>query len=226
MQQVLAPIEPKKIRNLPRGENHWAWKGGVTSQNSLDRSSYKSKAWRATVFERDNYTCQKCQKRGCYLQAHHIQPFALFPELRFELSNGITLCRKCHSKEPRHQHIYTGEQRAKIGSANRGKKRSDQTKEKLRQAALGKTPWNKGIKTGRNDAVSAARTGNTPWNKGAKKREDIACICGKKFFPPKQSSRFCSKSCAMQNNNRAIKHTLLEKGYETDESINAEFAAT
>ena len=54
--------------------------------------------WRKAVFERDNYTCQICRVRGKYLEADHIKPFAYFPELRFELTNGRTLCRKCHDK--------------------------------------------------------------------------------------------------------------------------------
>lgn len=57
-------------------------------------------AWRKAVFERDNYTCQMCSQRGGELQADHIKPFAFFPELRTELSNGRTLCKDCHRKTP------------------------------------------------------------------------------------------------------------------------------
>lgn len=32
--------------------------------------------WRNKVYERDNYTCQKCGKRGGNLNAHHIKHFA------------------------------------------------------------------------------------------------------------------------------------------------------
>lgn len=56
------------------------------------------KAWRKSVFERDNYTCQICQERGKKLQADHIKPFKYFPELRWILSNGRTLCEECHKK--------------------------------------------------------------------------------------------------------------------------------
>lgn len=50
------------------------------------------------VFERDNYICQKCNKKGGRLVADHIKPFALYPELRFELSNGRTICKECDLK--------------------------------------------------------------------------------------------------------------------------------
>ncbi len=64
----------------------------------LARYSPEMAKWRRAVFERDDYTCQGCGKRGCELNADHIKPFAYFEELRFELSNGRTLCVPCHNK--------------------------------------------------------------------------------------------------------------------------------
>ena len=80
------------------GKQHPSWKGGITPQNMLIRSSRKYKNWRKSVFERDNYTCQFCGIRGIEIHADHIKPFAYFPELRLELSNGRTLCVPCHKK--------------------------------------------------------------------------------------------------------------------------------
>ena len=48
------------------------------------------------VFEKDAFTCQMCFKIGGTLQADHIKPWAFFPELRYDLSNGRTLCVPCH----------------------------------------------------------------------------------------------------------------------------------
>jgi 5-methylcytosine-specific restriction endonuclease McrA len=43
-----------------RGEKCPLWKGGVTEKNAVIRTSLEYKNWRRAVFERDDYTCQKC----------------------------------------------------------------------------------------------------------------------------------------------------------------------
>lgn len=73
---------------------------GVTSKNERIRKSPAYKNWRKSVFERDNYTCVSCEERGGKLNADHIKPFAFYPELRLELSNGRTLCVPCHRETP------------------------------------------------------------------------------------------------------------------------------
>lgn len=52
--------------------------------------------WRTKVFERDNWTCQTCGKRGCYLEPHHIKGWSKYPKLRYEVGNGVALCYECH----------------------------------------------------------------------------------------------------------------------------------
>lgn len=78
------------------GEQASNWKGGVTPINKAIRNSFEYEEWRTKVFERDLYTCQLCNEVGGYLQADHIKPFAIYPDLRLELSNGQTLCITCH----------------------------------------------------------------------------------------------------------------------------------
>lgn len=90
--------EKEKIAERFRGPKSHFWKGGVSKENYRLRRIAKYRNWRKKVFERDNFTCQKCKKRGGKLQADHIKQFAFHPELRFELSNGRTLCVSCHKQ--------------------------------------------------------------------------------------------------------------------------------
>lgn len=91
------------------GENNPNWKGGITPVHALIRTSAEYKQWRTAVYRRDNWTCVFCRvkctgakaKRGeVIIHADHIKPFAEFPELRFDITNGRTLCDKCHRKTP------------------------------------------------------------------------------------------------------------------------------
>lgn len=62
------------------------------------RNSKEYRNWRGIILKRDNYTCQVCNQMEGKLNVDHIKPFAYFPELRFELLNGRTLCVDCHKK--------------------------------------------------------------------------------------------------------------------------------
>lgn len=86
-----------------RGSLNPNWKGGITPLNAVLRTSLEYKNWRRSVFERDNFTCQECGVRSgngkkVILNADHIKPFAYFPEVRFNIDNGRTLCSFCHKK--------------------------------------------------------------------------------------------------------------------------------
>lgn len=98
--QVIS-IETRKKMSVAhlaiREKNHF-WRGGITSENNRQRNRIEYRLWREAIFARDNWTCQTCGKRGCRLNAHHKKPFAHFPELRFAIDNGETLCVACHAK--------------------------------------------------------------------------------------------------------------------------------
>jgi 5-methylcytosine-specific restriction endonuclease McrA len=84
------------VKFRPKGEVHPNWNGGISRAYQYGYHSAEYKQWHNNVFERDNFTCQLCNVRGTYLHAHHIKGFSKYPDLRFTLSNGITLCKKCH----------------------------------------------------------------------------------------------------------------------------------
>ena len=96
----------KKLSESHKGKRGFLasnWQGGKTMENTIIRYSSEMKEWRVKVFSRDNYTCQWCGARSgngktVILHADHIKPFAFFPELRFDVENGRTLCESCHRK--------------------------------------------------------------------------------------------------------------------------------
>ena len=102
-----------RITETQSGENHWNWKGGITSLRVAVRTCLPYLTWRRTIFQRDNFTCVHCDTRGGDLIAHHLNLFsdimeenhitsleeALQCEALWEVSNGITLCVECHEEE-------------------------------------------------------------------------------------------------------------------------------
>ena len=92
------------------GQNARNWKGGKTKIRFLIPQLKEYKIWRGKVFERDNWTCQTCETRGVYLEAHHIKPLckiidecniknsedAKHCEILWDINNGVTLCKECH----------------------------------------------------------------------------------------------------------------------------------
>ena len=88
---------PKNIPPPRSGNKSNLWKGGITPVNRSIRASTEYKKWRKGVFERDNHKCIIGGKsHGYKLEAHHIKSFASYPELRFDINNGQTLCVDCH----------------------------------------------------------------------------------------------------------------------------------
>lgn len=63
------------------------------------RNNAKYQRWRKAVLTRDEYLCQGCLTvEGSGLHVHHIKPWALYPELRYDVDNGLTLCAQCHKE--------------------------------------------------------------------------------------------------------------------------------
>ena len=95
---INSPETKVKIRLANLGPKSHFWKGGLSKENYRLRRTARYQKWRKAVFERDDYTCQKCHARGVELHPHHIKSWEKYPELRFEISNGKTLCIPCHKQ--------------------------------------------------------------------------------------------------------------------------------
>lgn len=82
------------------GEKAGHWKNGITPLTTKIRNSERHKIWANKIYRKDRWICQecgiKCQKKN--IIAHHIKSFSEYPELRFDVDNGTTLCRECHAK--------------------------------------------------------------------------------------------------------------------------------
>jgi hypothetical protein len=83
----LSPEHIAKIKESLSNEKCYTWKGGCDSW------------WQKRIKERDNYTCVDCglKERGI-INAHHIKSRSKFPELRYNLDNGVSLCPNCHAR--------------------------------------------------------------------------------------------------------------------------------
>ena len=78
------------------GENNPNWKGGITPENVSIRMSQEYDDWRLSVYRKDRFSCLVCGTHD-NLTAHHIYPFSVYPELRLDVNNGMTLCNEHHS---------------------------------------------------------------------------------------------------------------------------------
>lgn len=61
-----------------------------------DRSDPKVNVWRKAILSKGK--CEICGSTE-YLEAHHIDSWALCPERRIDVNNGMCLCHACHTKE-------------------------------------------------------------------------------------------------------------------------------
>ncbi|KKL63751.1 hypothetical protein LCGC14_2171940, partial [marine sediment metagenome] len=90
--------------NKEKIKNH---KQNWRRENREETRKYRKK-WRKEIFTRDDYTCQKescsfCKnKRGAEIHPHHIKHLSNFPELAFDIDNGIAYCKGYHLKSGLH----------------------------------------------------------------------------------------------------------------------------
>lgn len=83
--------------------NHW--------EKIIPHYFLKMKIWVAKVIEADGMKCRMCKCENTFknrLEANHIVPVRDMetPNLLFDISNGICLCRKCHMKIHYHEKEY------------------------------------------------------------------------------------------------------------------------
>lgn len=88
-------------REMMMGEKNWRYNASLTDseriKNRYQLNGINLTQWRVSVFEADEYTCQSCGVVGGDMHAHHLNSWNTYPEQRFDVKNGTTLCVKCHT---------------------------------------------------------------------------------------------------------------------------------
>lgn len=69
---------------------HPCWKGGHPTHRGG-----RYTIWARLVLEAHGHKCKRCGSK-MNVEAHHIRPWAKFPDFRYDVSNGIPLCDPCH----------------------------------------------------------------------------------------------------------------------------------
>lgn len=81
------------------GAKSHLFKPELTDEQRLaSRNLPELRKWRKAVYERDSYTCDVCRQKGGRLNAHHLDCWAEYPDKRYDVSNGITLCVSHHKQ--------------------------------------------------------------------------------------------------------------------------------
>ena len=100
--QICSANTRKKMSIAMSGANNPAWIADRTTLAKLHngneyRNSPAYKDWSRSVKIRDDWKC-KMSNEDCdgKVVAHHILSYKDYPELRYQLNNGITLCRFHH----------------------------------------------------------------------------------------------------------------------------------
>ena len=83
-------------RRARKGKRSAAAKAGAVRRAAKQQTGDEQwKEWERQVFERDGYKCQfpgGCKNRGARLVAHHKNERSQRTDLKYVVSNGITLC--------------------------------------------------------------------------------------------------------------------------------------
>lgn len=79
------------------GENNPLWNPNISEEERARwRKEHRYVEWRKAVRKRDGCQCQICGKRSRCMNVHHLEAYNTAKELRFDVNNGICLCKQCH----------------------------------------------------------------------------------------------------------------------------------
>ena len=90
--------EYRKKQSLSKiGEKNPSYNPNLDRINNNSRSIAGNTIWRRNILEKYNYKCDKCNSKD-NIQTHHLYNWSSHPEKRFDIDNGVCLCKKCHDE--------------------------------------------------------------------------------------------------------------------------------
>lgn len=97
------------------GPRSYLYNPALTAEQRIrTRNVEELRVWRGAVFAAARFTCDLCGQYGGRLEAHHLDGWSKYPEKRFDVTNGVALCRRCH----RGFHDYMGGARKSCSAAD------------------------------------------------------------------------------------------------------------
>ena len=95
------PLDTRRKLGRKR-DQHWHWQPDRSKllARRLVENPHRYMEWSKNVKNRDNWRC-RIADQDCNgpLEAHHILPWRAYPNSRYSLDNGITLCRFHHPRK-------------------------------------------------------------------------------------------------------------------------------
>ena len=86
----------REISRSRVGELSASWNPALTDEERIKRRNNYTKSWASAVKKRDNFTCQVCGSTEKPV-AHHLNSYASAKDRRYDIENGVTMCRDCHT---------------------------------------------------------------------------------------------------------------------------------
>ncbi len=94
-----------QLRKRQTGKYHFNWKG-ENRKKRQERHDSAYQYWHKQCKKRDEHRC-RINNKDCfgYCVVHHILPWRDYPELRYNINNGITLCQAHHPRKRAEENV-------------------------------------------------------------------------------------------------------------------------
>lgn len=97
-----ARVLERRYIGWKRADQHPKWKPELSAWDRRHEREPENQLWRREIVRRDGNKCVACGSTED-IHAHHLRSYTLHPEIRYEMSNGVTVCGGCHRSY--HSHV-------------------------------------------------------------------------------------------------------------------------